>query len=70
MNRTSFYSRYTSLSEPDEIRASLAELTRSTDVQKSIKLRLKYLSSDLGNISYETAAQKLKEIRVHLEGGP
>ena len=59
---TSFYSRYASLSDPDEIRASLAELTKSTDVQKSIKLRLKYLSSDLGNISYETAAQKLEEI--------
>lgn len=58
----SLFSRFETVDDPEQIRSCLVGLTARTEEQKNIKLRLKYLSSDLGNISYETAAEKLAEI--------
>ncbi len=56
------YSKYGTECDTVQIRQALAELSKRTENQKQIKLRLNYLSQDLGNISYEAAAQKLEEI--------
>lgn len=56
---TDIFSRFKAADDPEYIRSQLDGLTERTEEQKSLKLRLKYLSSDLGNISYETAAEKL-----------
>ena len=58
----SIYSKYQSENDPAKIKESLSVLNERTEKQKQIKLRLNYLSSDLGNISYEAAEQKLKAL--------
>lgn len=45
------------------VSATIPELEKAAQTQKEIKLRLGYLSSDLGGISYETAEEKLKAIK-------
>lgn len=59
---TALYARFKPTVDPEEIRSQLKELGTHTEEQKNIKLRLKYLSSDLGNISYEAAAEKLASL--------
>ena len=59
---TAIYSRYETFVSPEQAKEALSKLTEHTEQQKSIKLRLKYLSQDLGNISYETAEQKLATV--------
>jgi len=56
------YGKYKDESDIEQIKLSLSELSAHTENQKQIKLRLNYLSQDLGNISYEDAAQKLETI--------
>ena len=46
----------------ETVRELLTELSQRTEVQKSLKTRLKYLADDLGGISYEDAAQKLQAL--------
>lgn len=53
--------------EPDAIRAQLPKLESLSQKQKEIKLRLSYLSGDLGGISYEEAKAKLESITA--DGG-
>lgn len=53
------YGKYENETDPAKIKAALGTLNERTENQKQIKLRLNYLSSDLGNISYEQAAEKL-----------
>ncbi len=59
------YSRYKNDCSVEEIKNSLDELNKLTESQKAIKLRLTYLSKDLGNISYEEAENKLSAIKDH-----
>ncbi len=53
--------------EPDAIHAQLPKLESLSQKQKEIKLRLSYLSGDLGGISYEEAKAKLESITA--DGG-
>ena len=56
------FSLYKTVASAEEVKMLLPEILSSAEKQKQIKLKLKYLSDDLGGISYETAQQKLKEI--------
>lgn len=56
------YGKYEDESDPAKIKDALGVLNERTEKQKQIKLRLNYLSSDLGNISYEQAQEKLKAL--------
>jgi len=56
------FSLYKTVYSADEVKASLPEIENFTTKQKSIKLKLKYISDDLGGISYQDAAKKLEEI--------
>lgn len=58
----STYSKYSDEHNIEQIKESLTVLSAHTENQKQIKLRLNYLSQDLGNISYEDAAQKLEAL--------
>lgn len=53
--------------EPDAVRTQLPKLESLSQKQKEIKLRLSYLSGDLGGISYEEAKTKLESITA--DGG-
>ncbi len=57
-----FFGRYIPCSDIAQVKDELSALTEKTQLQKEIKLRLSYLSGDLGGISYEQAEQKLAEI--------
>ena len=46
----------------EHIKNALISVTEKTEAQKQLKLRLSYLSRDLGNISYEAAREKLRQI--------
>ena len=48
--------------DPESVRARLPELEKLSQKQKELKLRLSYLSGDLGAISYEEAKAKLNSI--------
>lgn len=48
--------------DPENIASLMPELEDKAQKQKELKLRLGYLSSDLGGISYEDAAEKLSHI--------
>lgn len=56
------FARYKAVTDIDEIKSQLDALNERTAKQKDTKLLLKYLSNDLGNISYEEAENKLKAI--------
>lgn len=58
-----YLSRLEKLDTPEQIKARLAELEKETGKQKQLKLQLSYLSKDLGNISYELAAEKLSQMQ-------
>lgn len=58
-----YLSRLEKLDTPEQIKARLAELEKETSKQKQLKLQLSYLSKDLGNISYELAAEKLSQMQ-------
>lgn len=53
------FSDYRQSSSVDEIKTALPELLECAENLKQLKLKLKYVSDDLGGISYETAAEKL-----------
>ena len=50
---------YKNADSVDSVKSLLPELNSTADRQKQLKLKLKYLSDDLGSISYEEAKQKL-----------
>lgn len=56
------FARYRDVKSAEEVTELLPTLRSLADSQKQIKLKLKYISDDLGGISYETAAEKLKNI--------
>lgn len=58
-----FFSKLEELTSIDQIKARLADIEAKTDLQKQLKLQLSYLSKDLGNISYEQAAEKLSHMQ-------
>lgn len=58
----SLYSRYSDCKDIDTIKQSLAEIKEKASKQKEIKQQLNYIAKDVGNISYDEAAQKLKAI--------
>ena len=47
----------------DTVKTALADLQATVDEQKTVKLKLNFLCSDLGNISYEEAKQKLRSFK-------
>ncbi len=49
----------------DAVKELLPELYSIAEKQKSLKLQLKYLSNDLGSISYEEAREKLNSIECN-----
>ncbi len=53
------FSRYKAVESAEELTALLPDLQERINRQKELKMQLKYLSDDLGNISYEEAAEKL-----------
>ncbi len=57
----SVYGRYADATELESVKAGLVRLQEKTQQQKEIKLRLSYLSQDLGGISYEQAEKVLLE---------
>lgn len=56
------YGRYKAETELEAVKSGLSALTEKAQQQKEIKLRLTYLSQDLGGISYEQAERALAEI--------
>lgn len=56
------YGRYKAATELESVKEGLAALAEKAQQQKEIKLRLSYLSQDLGGISYEQAEKTLAEI--------
>lgn len=56
------YTKFSVWENEGVVRQSLSDLTTRTDEQKALKLRLKYLSADLDNISYSEAEDKLRSI--------
>lgn len=61
------FSRYRDVESTEEIKDILPTIKALADSQKQLKLKLKYISDDLGGISYEAAEEKLKAINS--EGG-
>lgn len=55
------FGRYQAVDSAATVEERLPELTEKVNAQKSLKLKLKYLSDDLGNISYEEAEEKLRQ---------
>ncbi len=60
----SVFGEYRPASSADEVKAALPELQANAEKLKQLKLKLKYVSDDLGGISYETAAEKLAALRA------
>lgn len=58
----SVYGRYSQETDIDSVKFALSKLSEKAQKQKEIKLRLSYLSNDLGGISYEDAEKTLAEI--------
>ncbi len=56
------FSRYNAAQDTDEIHTLLDALEGKTEELKTVKQQLSYISRDLGNISYEQAAQKLENM--------
>lgn len=56
------FARYKKADTAEQVKAELEVLNSGAEQLKAIKQRLAYLSRDLGEISYETAAEKLKAL--------
>jgi len=58
------FSRYRDVESTEEIKDILPTIKALADSQKQLKLKLKYISDDLGGISYEAAEEKLKSLSI------
>lgn len=56
------FARYRPVTDMSEIRETLSQLEKAADGQKELKNRLRYLASDLDNLSYEEAKEKLNAL--------
>lgn len=56
------FGKYRDVQTADEVISLLPTLHGLADSQKQLKLKLNYISSDLGGISYETAQKKLENM--------
>lgn len=56
------FSAFKPIENTDQIDGMLAEIRENAEKQKEIKQNINYILKDIGNISYETAQKKLKDI--------
>lgn len=57
-----YASKYKKAESIEEAKRIAAEIDAVSEKQKEMKMRIKYLCNDLGEISYETAAEKLRNM--------
>lgn len=61
------FARFKPISDIELIKEELSNITQKASYQKEIKQNINYILKDVGNISYETAREKLAQIQSEYE---